>query len=216
MLVYYSFIVDQAAFSFLSLFVSFQLFLCRSYGEVNCTISNKEQASQSLIKIINHQSNLLLPLATTELSQSLPPPQWLFSKRLRTDFVQKRPAGAGTNLYCRPLRLRLACKGFLPTVCFREGFFWLFRLLKPVTLMKPPRPHPLGLFLQRLPTSPHSRTVTFCSQVCWFTSWPILSMASFTGCLQTGMVAGDLTCPTQVACLSRKFPDLLNWTLIRS
>lgn len=91
------FVVDQTP---PTPFFSFQLILCKNYGEVNCTISYKGQASKSLIKTINHQSNLILPLATTELSQFPPPSRWLLSQRLRTDFVRRRRAGAGTNSCC--------------------------------------------------------------------------------------------------------------------
>lgn len=116
-------------------FFSSELFLCRSYEEVNCTVSNKEEASQSLIKIINHQSHLLLPLATTELSQSLPTPSqppapWLFSKRLRTDFVQRRPAGARTNLCCLLSEAHAPLQRISPDHMFQRGNHFTFWILK--------------------------------------------------------------------------------------
>lgn len=116
-------------------FFFFQFILCKSYGEVSCTISNKEQASKSLIKTINHQSNLILPLATTELSQFPPPSQWLFSRRLRTDFVQRKQAGAGTSLCC--LLCECSCslaKDFpRPYVPERESLYFMSHLSKPLT-----------------------------------------------------------------------------------
>lgn len=50
----------------------FQLFLYKSYGEVSFTISN-EEASENIIKIINHESGLVVPLATSGLYQHTMP-----------------------------------------------------------------------------------------------------------------------------------------------
>lgn len=50
----------------------FQLFLYKSYGEVGFTISN-EEASENTIKIINHKSDLVLPLAISGFYQHTVP-----------------------------------------------------------------------------------------------------------------------------------------------